>query len=78
MQRMWNMLAVGPPRSETTPLKPGRLARDFSSRSTLAVDREVTSLPWWMVSAQKLQPPEQPRFTVTEPAMLRSAGTGFR
>ncbi|MFO0000618.1 MAG: hypothetical protein ACK559_05775, partial [bacterium] len=72
------MLAVGPPRSEMVPEKPGRAARLSTSRSTLSALRDTTSLPWWMVSAQNEQPPEQPRLTVTLPSMLCSAGTGAR
>ena len=75
---MWNMLAVGPPRSEMMPLKPGRSPSAATSRMTLSLERDTTSLPWWMVSAQKEQPPEQPRFTLMLPWMLSRAGTGAR
>ena len=72
-QPMRNILAVGPPRSVRTPWTSGRAC---TSRSTLPMVREVTTLPWWAVSAQKRQPPAQPRLTTTLPRTVLRAGMG--
>jgi hypothetical protein len=56
------MFAVGPPRSEITPVKPGTVSRTFSTSR-----RIEASLRLWMmrpscsVIEQNVQPPKQPR-----------------
>ena len=61
------MLAVGPPRSEMTPVNPGVRSRTRSiSRSTEASERFWMMRPSCSVIEQKVQPPKQPRVMVTE------------
>ena len=61
------MLAVGPPKSDTTPVKPGVWSRTASiSRSTDASDRLWMMRPSCSVSEQKVHPPKQPRMMLTE------------
>ena len=74
MQRIWYMLAVGPPRSLTVPLKVGDAARAFTSRSTEASERDWMMRPWCVVIEQNVQPPKQPRMIVTESRIIASAG----
>ena len=61
------MFAVGPPRSEMTPVKPGTSSRIVST------SRRIDSwLRFWMmrpscsVIEQNVQPPKQPRMMFTE------------
>src|SRR5512147_2138113 len=75
LQAMRYMFAVGPPRSEITPVKPGTESRMFSiSRNT------ESSLRFWMmrpscsVIEQNVQPPKQPRWIVTENRIISYAG----
>ncbi len=56
------MLAVGPPRSEITPVKPGTVSRMVSiSRMTESSERFWMMRPSCSVIEQKVQPPKQPR-----------------
>ena len=65
------MLAVGPPRSEITPEKPGVWSRTRSiSRSTEASERFWMMRPSCSVIEQKVQPPKQPRMMVTEALIM--------
>ena len=69
------MLAVGPPRSLTTPVKPRTLSR-MSSISRMI----ESSLRLWMmrpscsVIEQKVQPPKQPRMMFTLKRIISQAG----
>jgi hypothetical protein len=65
------MLAVGPPRSLITPVKPGTVSR------TCSISRNIeASLRFWMmrpscsVIEQKLQPPKQPRWIAIEKRII--------
>jgi hypothetical protein len=61
------MLAVGPPRSEITPVKPGVWSRTASiSRSTEPSERFWMMRPSCSVMEQKVQPPKQPRMVTME------------
>ncbi len=61
------MLAVGPPRSEITPVKPGVWSRMSSiSRRIDASERDWMMRPSCSVIEQKVQPPKQPRMMLTE------------
>ena len=65
------MFAVGPPRSEMTPVKPGTSSRTRSiSRSTEASERFWITRPSCSVIEQKLQPPKQPRMIVIEKRII--------
>ena len=65
------MLAVGPPRSEITPEKPGVMSRTRSiSRSTDASERLWMTRPSCSVIEQNVQPPKQPRMIVTEKRIM--------
>ena len=65
------MLAVGPPRSEITPVKPGTLSRTFSiSRSTDFSERLWMMRPSCSVMEQNVQPPKQPRWMATEKRII--------
>src|SRR6201997_3694693 len=69
------MLAVGPPRSEMTPVKPGTLSRTASiSRSTESSERLWMMRPSCSVIEQKVQPPKQPRWIATEKRIILYAG----
>jgi hypothetical protein len=69
------MLAVGPPRSETTPVKPAVWSRTASiSRNTEASERLCTMRPSCSVMEQKVQPPKQPRRMETEKRIISHAG----
>ena len=69
------MLAVGPPRSEMTPVKPGTLSRTASiSRSTESSERLWMMRPSCSVMEQKVQPPKQPRWIATEKRIILYAG----
>ena len=56
---IWYMLAVGPPRSETTPLNDGsrRLAQLFEHRFGRT---RLDNPPWCAVIEQNVQPPKHP------------------
>src|SRR3990172_6658310 len=69
------MLAVGPPRSEITPVKPGAASRICSiSRITESSERFWMMRPSCSVIEQKVQPPKQPRWIVTEKRIISYAG----
>src|SRR5215469_9149883 len=69
------MLAVGPPRSEITPVKPGTVSRTVSiSRSTELSERLWMMRPSCSVIEQKVQPPKQPRWIATEKRIIFQAG----
>ncbi len=56
------MFAVGPPRSEITPVNPPTLSRMVSiSRMTESSERLWMMRPSCSVIEQKVQPPKQPR-----------------
>src|SRR3954454_7247657 len=74
VQRIWYMLAVGPPMSETTPEKPGSWPIRRSSARTEAGDRDGMIRPWWAVIEQNVQPPKHPRMIVTESLTTSYAG----
>src|SRR5918912_2845023 len=76
VQRIWYMLAVGPPTSLMTPAKSGSAASLRTSPSTDSWERDWMMRPWWAVIEQKVQPPKQPRITVTESLIISCAGTG--
>jgi hypothetical protein len=69
------MLAVGPPRSLTTPVKPCTWSRMASTSRAME-----SSLRLWMmrpscsVMEQKVQPPKQPRMMLTEKRIISHAG----
>ena len=61
------MFAVGPPRSEMTPVNPGTVSRTFSiSRTTEFSERFWMMRPSCSVIEQKVQPPKQPRWIEIE------------
>ena len=65
------MLAVGPPRSEITPVKPGTVSRIVSiSRSTESSERFWMMRPSCSVIEQKVQPPKQPRWIEIEKRII--------
>ena len=69
------MLAVGPPISEITPVKPGVLSRMRSiSRRIEPSERFWMMRPSCSVIEQKVQPPKQPRMIVTENLIMSQAG----
>jgi hypothetical protein len=75
LQAMRYMLAVGPPRSEITPVKPGTVSRMVSiSRRMLSSERFWMMRPSCSVMEQKLQPPKQPRMMLTEKRIISQAG----
>ena len=61
------MFAVGPPRSEITPVKAGDVSRIFStSRRMESSERFWMMRPSCSVIEQNVQPPKQPRMIFTE------------
>ena len=69
------MLAVGPPRSEICPVKPFTVSRICSiSRTTESSERFWMIRPSCSVIEQKVQPPKQPRWIVTENLIMSYAG----
>ena len=69
------MFAVGPPRSEITPVKPATLSRMSSiSRITESSLRLWMMRPSCSVIEQKVQPPKQPRMMFTEKRIMSHAG----
>src|SRR5215470_13141811 len=75
LQAIRYILAVGPPISEMTPVKPCVLSRIVSiSRTTEASDRFWIIRPTCSVIEQKVQPPKQPRMIVTENLIMSQAG----
>jgi hypothetical protein len=75
LQAMRYMFAVGPPRSEITPVKPGTLSRISSiSRRIDSCERFWMMRPSCSVMEQKVQPPKQPRMMFTEKRIISQAG----
>ncbi|MNZ75769.1 hypothetical protein D3C78_942550 [compost metagenome] len=71
LQAMRYMLAVGPPRSETTPVKPGTLSRISSISCRIdSCERFWMMRPSCSVIEQKVQPPKQPRMMFTEKRII--------
>src|SRR5690348_6447213 len=69
------MFAVGPPRSEITPVKPGTVSRTCStSRITDSSERLWMMRPSCSVIEQKVQPPKQPLWIATEKRIILYAG----
>ena len=69
------MFAVGPPKSEITPVKPGTLSL-ISSISLIMelADRFWIIRPSCSVIEQNVQPPKQPRIMLTEKRIISQAG----
>ena len=61
VHRILYMLAVGPPMSETVPLKSGWFVSCFTSVRIDCFERLWIIRPSWAVIEQKVQPPKQPR-----------------
>src|SRR5690242_5739740 len=70
------MFAVGPPTSLTTPANSGSAASLRTSPSTDAAERDWMMRPWCAVIEQNVQPPKQPRISVTESLIISYAGIG--
>ncbi|MNV55623.1 hypothetical protein D3C71_1478620 [compost metagenome] len=71
LHAMRYMFAVGPPRSEITPVKPGTLSRISSiSRMIDSWERFWMIRPSCSVIEQKVQPPKQPRMMFTEKRIM--------
>src|SRR5690606_23892422 len=69
------ILAVGPPKSEIMPVKPGAVSRIFStSRRIESSERFWIIRPSCSVMEQKVQPPKQPRMMLTENLIMSKAG----
>src|SRR6202040_2963047 len=69
------ILAVGPPRSEITPVNPCTVSRMVSiSRITESSERLWMIRPSCSVIEQKVQPPKQPRMIFTEKRIISHAG----
>jgi hypothetical protein len=69
------MFAVGPPRSEMMPVKPGVRSRMRSISARIdASERLWITRPSCSVIEQKLQPPKHPRRIVTECLIISYAG----
>src|SRR5664279_6178433 len=69
------ILAVGPPRSEIVPVKPGVLSRI----SSISLRIDCSERLWMMrpscsVIEQKVQPPKQPRMMLIEKRIISQAG----
>src|SRR5690554_4448097 len=65
------MLAVGPPRSDTVPVKPGTLSRISSISWRMdSWERLWMIRPSCSVMEQKVQPPKQPRMIFTEKRII--------
>jgi hypothetical protein len=60
--------------SETIPFQCGWRVRERSSARMPSTERETIRRPSCSVIEQKLQPPPQPRCTVTENRFIRRAG----
>src|SRR5688572_20331013 len=71
LHAMRYMFAVGPPRSEITPVKPGTVSRMVSiSRITESSERFWIIRPSCSVIEQKVQPPKQPRWMAMEKRII--------
>src|SRR5690606_3253546 len=65
------LLAVGPPRSETTPVKPGTLSRTVSISVMMEFsDRVGMMRASGSVGEQKVQAPKQPRWMAMEKRII--------
>ena len=70
------MLAVGPPRSLTTPVKPWTLSRISSTSRTMESSERLWMMrPSCSVMLQKVQPPKHPRMMFTLKRIISQAGT---
>src|SRR6187551_429691 len=70
------MFAVGPPRSEMLPVKPGVVSRIFSISPRIDFSERLWMIrPSCSVIEQKLQPPKQPRRNVTDSLSISYAGS---
>ena len=75
LQAIRYMLAVGPPRSEMTPVKPGTVSRIFSISCRMdSSERFWMMRPSCSVIEQKVQPQKQPRMMWTEKRIISYAG----
>ena len=68
------MLAVGPPMSDTVPLKPGWAASSLISVMIESCERLWMIRHSWAVIEQKVQPPKQPRMICTLFSTTSNAG----
>ena len=69
------MFAVGPPRSEITPVKPGTVSRTVSISWMIESSERLWMMrPSCSVIEQKVQPPKQPRWIVIEKRIISYAG----
>jgi hypothetical protein len=69
------MFAVGPPRSEITPVKPGTVSRICSTSFRIESSERLWMIrPSCSVIEQNVQPPKQPRWIVTEKRIILYAG----
>src|ERR1044071_1919704 len=76
LHAMRYMFAVGPPRSEMMPVKPGVVSRMRSISPRIdASERLWMTRPSCSVIEHKLQPPKQPRRIVTENLIISYAGS---
>src|SRR5690606_37365840 len=74
-QLSWYIFAVGPPRSEMVPVKPGVLSRICSiSRMMESSERLWITRPSCSVMEQNEQPANQPRMMFTEYRIISYAG----
>ena len=65
------MFAVGPPRSEITPVKPGTVSRISSTSLRIDFSERLWMIrPSCSVIEQNVQPPKQPRWMVTEKRII--------
>src|SRR5207342_2211244 len=76
LQAIRYMFAVGPPRSEMTPVNPGTVSRTVSiSRITDSSERLWMMRPSCSVIEQKVHPPKQPRWIAIEKRIISYAGS---
>ena len=67
LQARRHMLAVGPPRSEITPVNAGLVSRMRSTSLMIESSERLCMMrPSCSVIEQKVQPPKQPRMILTE------------
>ena len=75
LQANRHILAVGPPRSDITPVNAGLVSRMRStSRMIESSERFCMIRPSCSVIEQKVQPPKQPRMMLTECWIISNAG----
>ena len=69
------MFAVGPPRSEITPVKPGTVSRTVSISLMIEFSERLWMMrPSCSVIEQNVQPPKQPRWIAIEKRIIWYAG----